>query len=170
MSVQRVQTSLTYLPDILTASSKTVVSKYALGVVTTLVAQDTLSQPNIYYNYREETAIPSIAATSTTVATMTPGILTGNLISFRYTEDTSKPSKVYFRTQSITLINCLSRVGGFAVATYLIIKLILSPIMAVTYFLSASKIFLAPANDGFEQKNMWRRYERELTIPRYLKQ
>lgn len=38
MSVQRVQTSLTYLPDILTASSKTVVSKYALGVVTTLVA------------------------------------------------------------------------------------------------------------------------------------
>ena len=53
MSVQRIETSLTYLPDILTASSKTTVSKYALGVVTTLVAQDTLSQPNIYYNYRE---------------------------------------------------------------------------------------------------------------------
>jgi hypothetical protein len=101
---------------------------------------------------------------------MTPGILTGNLISFRYSENKAKPSIVYYRSQQITLVNCLSRVGGFAVATYLIIKLIFSPIMALTYFLSASKIFLAPANDMGEQKNMWRRYERELTIPRYLKQ
>jgi len=84
MTVQRIENSLSYLPDVLTASSNTVKSKYALGVVTTLVAQDTLNEPNIFYSYRQNSPIPTFAKTSTTVAKMEPGILSRNLISFRY--------------------------------------------------------------------------------------
>lgn len=69
-----------------------------------------------------------------------PPQLATNLVSFRYTKDTSAKINYYSRPH-VSLVSALANCGGFAMVVYLIFKIVLGPIVLGIFASDVQKIF-----------------------------
>lgn len=101
--------------------------------------------------------------------TMSPSIISGNLMAFRLAQDTGIPTSTVSRPHN-SLLTVLSTIGGFALALYLIISVIMAVWMSCMWHTMVEKIFLKKPKGKQEKATMKRRVERELNVKNFIRQ
>lgn len=101
--------------------------------------------------------------------TMSPLLVAQNLAAFRLAQDVNIQSTTVSRPHN-SILTVVSSIGGFALALFLVQKLLMACWMSCMWHTMVQKVFVAKPKNDEEKQVMRRRVERELNVKNFIRQ